>query len=639
MKKHLLSLIAITMMIATTTQAQIPTNGLIAWYPFTGNAVDSSGNGNNGIVNGATLTTDRFGNPNSAYSFNGSGQYISVPNSSSLTPTQITINSWVKALPQNSDMAILSKMNHTDASNYSYGFQIQSKPNDFLKTGWSYLGCTSGGLGTGFIGTNKISNDIWTMVTTSITNTGACKNYINGRLVDSFISKNNPFAPCGSANSELRIGEWWQNDPQWYNGQLDDIRIYNRPLDSTEVKALYHEGGYASIPTNGLIAWYPFTGNALDSSGNGNNGTVNSATLTTDRFGNTNSAYSFTNANGGISVPSFKALDSHYTISYWAYYSSSVINTSIRDLSQDWQNNGFFVMYRDLPNNLSYGTPGTNGASNNTSIESPSPLDLNKWYYITAIRNGSNLKLLINGKLQITGNNTVFGNIVAKSLFIGGDPNQVKQAPNAAFNGKLDDIRIYNRPLGSTEVEALYHEGGYNGSSLPVSLLGFAANKSGSAVQLQWQTANELNIAHFIIERSSNGNSFSAMGTLTAKGSGANSYSFTDKAPLSGTNYYRLQSIDKDGVISYSKVVNVEFVNSVNRFTVYPNPVATILTIKGEHIASVQILNNMGRIVSVQSLHDATNPLLSVRNLATGVYHVRIQTTDNKTSTIEFVKQ
>jgi len=56
----------------------VPTNGLIGWWPFNGNANDESGNGNNGTVNGAALTADRNGHPNSAYNFNGSSSYISL---------------------------------------------------------------------------------------------------------------------------------------------------------------------------------------------------------------------------------------------------------------------------------------------------------------------------------------------------------------------------------------------------------------------------------------------------------------------------------------------------------------------------------------------------------------------------------
>ena len=71
--------------IALTTQtllaqvpSYVPSNGLVGYWPFNGNANDQSGNGNNGVVNGVSLTTDRFGNTNSAYSFDGNSNYITV---------------------------------------------------------------------------------------------------------------------------------------------------------------------------------------------------------------------------------------------------------------------------------------------------------------------------------------------------------------------------------------------------------------------------------------------------------------------------------------------------------------------------------------------------------------------------------
>jgi hypothetical protein len=70
---------------------------LVAYYPFNGDAKDLSGNGNHPIFNNATLTIDRAGNSNSAYSFNGTDSYIRVPNSPSLNPAyQISICAWVK---------------------------------------------------------------------------------------------------------------------------------------------------------------------------------------------------------------------------------------------------------------------------------------------------------------------------------------------------------------------------------------------------------------------------------------------------------------------------------------------------------------------------------------------------------------
>ena len=78
--------------------AQVDLNlGLKAYYPFSGNANDISGNNNNPVFNNATLTADRFGNPNSAYHFNGTNTYMQVPNSASLNMNnKLSISLWVK---------------------------------------------------------------------------------------------------------------------------------------------------------------------------------------------------------------------------------------------------------------------------------------------------------------------------------------------------------------------------------------------------------------------------------------------------------------------------------------------------------------------------------------------------------------
>ena len=69
-------------------------SGLVACYPFNGNANDQSGNGYNGIVNGATLTSDRFGNPNSAYTFNGINNYIYAPDNPTFRVKSVTLAGW-----------------------------------------------------------------------------------------------------------------------------------------------------------------------------------------------------------------------------------------------------------------------------------------------------------------------------------------------------------------------------------------------------------------------------------------------------------------------------------------------------------------------------------------------------------------
>jgi hypothetical protein len=82
--------------------AQVDLNsGLKAYYPFNGNANDASGNNNNPVFNNATITADRFGNPNNAYHFNGVYQYMRIPNKPSLNfGKEITLSVWVRPAHQ-----------------------------------------------------------------------------------------------------------------------------------------------------------------------------------------------------------------------------------------------------------------------------------------------------------------------------------------------------------------------------------------------------------------------------------------------------------------------------------------------------------------------------------------------------------
>jgi len=175
------------------------------------------------------------------------------------------------------------------------------------------------------------------------------------------------------------------------------------------------------------------------------------------------------------------------------------------------------------------------------------------------------------------------------------------------------------------------------GNDLPVKLQSFSATANNKTIAINWHTATELNTRHFKIQHSTDGNSFTDIGTVKAMGSGANGYSFTDNTPANGTNYYRLQSVDKDGSSSYSKVVSVQFTVDRLPLTVVPNPARDVATIKGSHIASVQVIDNIGRVVKVVSLKDATNPVLSVNSLPSGVYHLRVQTTDGNVSGVAIV--
>ena len=173
---------------------------------------------------------------------------------------------------------------------------------------------------------------------------------------------------------------------------------------------------------------------------------------------------------------------------------------------------------------------------------------------------------------------------------------------------------------------------------LPISLADISATLSSGKILITWQTATELNTSHFIIQHSTNGTYFTNVGTEDAIGTGANSYSFTDNFPANGINYYRLESIDKDGTIAYSKVVTASLSTNTT-ISDYPNPSKGKLTINGEHIATVQVVDNLGKIINILSFKDASSPTVSVYGLQAGAYHLRVQTTDGKVSSVGFIKE
>jgi len=180
-------------------------------------------------------------------------------------------------------------------------------------------------------------------------------------------------------------------------------------------------------------------------------------------------------------------------------------------------------------------------------------------------------------------------------------------------------------------------EAPYIWTLLPLHLLNFGASLRGNEAVVKWRTTNEINVGYYAVQSSTDGQNFTQIGKVMATGGG--DYSYTDTRNLSGTIYYRLQSVDKDGDVSYSKVVNLSFTVRSTQFTIYPNPTKDNITIEGSHIASVQIISNTGKVVSVHTLLDATNPSISVVSLPVTTYHLRIQTTDGKVNLIDFVKE
>lgn len=222
--------------IDSITFSVIPVNGLIAYYPFNGDAKDESGNGNNGTLHGNAKTTDRNGIADAAFSFNGSTDFINIPHNAMFNSDSISISCWVY-----SDIAISGTKGiiYKDANSGDKIREFGLCAGDG-KTGKSVLLETSDGSNIfSAIGQSAITLGQWYHIVGIIKDGSFIKVYLNGKL-DSEKSIN--FSHKKNTN-EIVIGKVcsYSDAARFWKGKIDDIRIYNRVLNDQEISLLFAE--------------------------------------------------------------------------------------------------------------------------------------------------------------------------------------------------------------------------------------------------------------------------------------------------------------------------------------------------------------------------------------------------------------
>lgn len=239
MKKLLLLIGFASLTMNAQVPSYVPTNGLVAYYPFNGNANDVSGNGNNGTNNGATLTTDRFGNINSAYFFNGSTDFINVTSNNSLnfqTNNSFTLSYWIKATSLNSSKVnvIINKQVGAGSSQDGWNANIEANlaSNLRIQNAPSTVFCDPSS------NASAISN-LTNYHITQVFQNGTSYVYINGIQVS---TSTGCLGIIGDNSSNMFIGKptWISGIAQGFNGVIDDIGIWNRGLTQQEVTNLYN---------------------------------------------------------------------------------------------------------------------------------------------------------------------------------------------------------------------------------------------------------------------------------------------------------------------------------------------------------------------------------------------------------------
>ncbi len=455
--------------IGQSLPAYLPADGLVGWWPFNGNANDESGNGNDGynyLFNGSAFYlnpspsnsygVDRNGNIERALKTNIYGSNVMLPINNFLFQSDFTISIWAK-----NDSLVAQYPTILESSNNHLTMQFGNTggPISF----GAYL--TEIGISP-FGEVGALTQPLEWLHITLVNENYQNKLYFNGNLVDSTNDFNSQQAQTDWMY--LRVGNGNQLPQGSFYGLVDDIAIFNRALSQEEITALY-TGEPVNPPSacnplpsnlqNGLVGYWPFCGNANDESGNGNDGTVNGATLTEDRFWVANSAYDFDGIGDNVLIDSMPFCE-NYTFNCWLRCDTiftpypEIYNTSNAN-----ENNRLHLVGNIYPFN-EQGKVFTGDDNNGNLATSTSNVNDNNWNMITVIYDYTNndVKLLVNGEVEAT------ETIINPSTFEGALKfgNGFSQQPNPqpydskGFVGHLDDIGIWNRALTAEEVQELY---------------------------------------------------------------------------------------------------------------------------------------------------------------------------------------
>ena len=431
----------------------------MGYYPFTGNAYDESGHNNNGTVNGATPIEDRHGNASSAYQFDGIDDYINIPHSSSLAVSSyVTVSAWVR-MPQADSGVIMVKGNYGHL--WDYGMSTYWSYPSYPESGGEFVFNEYRGRNDNYGGwhhfavtVDEVNGNILAMYMDGIAMSG-----LLSRINDINVTSGNYIRPT---TGSLKIGGI-PEAPYSFKGMIDDVRIYNRTLSPAEIGIIYQEEKpVQQSGTDGLIAHYPFNGNANDASGNDHHGIASGATLTTDRFGNSDCAYTFDGVNDYIDLGNLGGYKSH-TFTGWFLIKGN--------------QNGYGALVSKLYNDLHFAKNseiridqnrgdgyhissqlGTGTTWEGTHIDVR--VDSAVWHHFAYMydENEKSIKVYLDQELVDSIAVSGYSDVPTTPTYIGARP--YWNGPTVFFfHGKIDDIRIYNRSLSTDEIDALFKEG------------------------------------------------------------------------------------------------------------------------------------------------------------------------------------
>jgi hypothetical protein len=403
--------------------------GLVAEYKFENSMRDTSGNALHGTLSGTTSFGAGRIDATCLTLTGGDVSYGEIPN---LLGNDFSIAFWVKT----TSTAATGQWWNGDGL---VDGEVGGVMNDF---GVSLVG-TKVGFGVGgpdvtITSTSAINDGQWHhIVATRNGTTGGLQLYVDGNLQATGAGS----ALTRTAPVSLRLG-CLQSGYNNFAGSLDEVRLYNYVLTTNEISTLANQGSM-------LVARYQFEGNAMDSSGFGNDGTTNGNISYV--AGKVDSlAAQFDGSSSYVQIPVAAVGD--FSIAYW------MKTTATAGTGQWWAGKGIVDgevggSTADFGTSL-LGNKVAFGVGNpDTTITSTTIVNDGQWHHVVVTRatvSGA-MKLYVDGNLQATGTGATGARTGPTALRIGGI-----QAGGGFFVGALDDVRIYNYVINASQVSALY---------------------------------------------------------------------------------------------------------------------------------------------------------------------------------------
>jgi hypothetical protein len=463
---------------AGSVQDNVMTSGLVGHWTFDGDDVsgttakDVSGSGNNGTISGATSISGKLG---SALSFDGMSNHINVDPMLYSIDNKLTVSYW--ANPNNAQIrsghiARWDENNNGDANSWA----IRTSNID-ADEAYVFIADDYGDGGNNYFATSdlNLTNNQWAHISMvydgqGATNADKLKLYKNGIQVNGTFTGTIPsfFGHTGVGTTLGRrltsgVGQ------NYYGGSLDDVRIYDRALTTGEVELLYISGQVTAnasqnaVMKNGLVGVWSFDGpdvnpatnTAYDRSGNGNNGTITGATPTIGKIG---SGMSFNGVSSRVDMGDLFYSDA-FSVCAWINANSvsgdkNIVvkrnNSSNNNTTNEWEfiiEDGILVF------------DSWNASDGSTFVAaSAATLQTNTWYHVCGVQggNGNTGYVYINGIQNGSGAQSSVMRNSSSIIQIGTRSSDMN---TRYWDGKIDEVRIYNRALSSDEINGLYNTG------------------------------------------------------------------------------------------------------------------------------------------------------------------------------------